>query len=114
MGVAYREDVDEVMAVLKDVGAELHTDPEFNSDILEPLERLGVDQFADSAVIIKCRIKTQPIQQCRIAREMNWRIKKAFDGKGIEIPFPHRTIYWGEPKEGTPPPLYLARTAQTP
>ena len=114
VGVAYREDVDEVMAVLKDVGAELQTDPKFNSDILEPLEMLGVDQFADSAVIIKCRIKTQPIQQWRIGREMNRRIKKAFDAKGIEIPFPHRTIYWGEPKHGTPPPLYLARTAETP
>ncbi|MEE8241680.1 MAG: mechanosensitive ion channel family protein, partial [Nitrospirales bacterium] len=110
----YREDVDEVMAVLKDVGAELQTDPEFNSDILEPLEMLGVDQFADSAVIIKCRIKTQPIQQWRIGREMNRRIKKAFDAKGIEIPFPHRTIYWGEPKEGMPPPLHLARTVETP
>ena len=114
VGVAYREDVDEVMAVLKDVGAELQTDPEFNSDILEPLEMLGVDQFADSAVIIKCRIKTQPIQQWRIGREMNRRIKKAFDAKGIEIPFPHVSVYWGEPKHGTPPPLYLARTAETP
>ena len=114
VGVAYREDVDEVMAVLKDVGAELQTDPEFNSDILEPLEMLGVDQFADSAVIIKCRIKTQPIQQWRIGREMNRRIKKAFDAKGIEIPFPHVSVYWGEPKHGTPPPLYLARTAEIP
>ncbi len=114
VGVAYREDVDEVMAVLKDVGAELHADPEFNSDILEPLEMLGVDQFADSAVIIKCRIKTQPIQQWRIGREMNRRIKKAFDAKGIEIPFPHVSVYWGEPKHGTPPPLYLARTAEAP
>lgn len=114
VGVAYREDVDEVMAVLKDVGAELQTDPKFNSDILEPLEMLGVDQFADSAVIIKCRIKTQPIQQWRIGREMNRRIKKAFDAKGIEIPFPHRTIYWGEPKGGMPPPLHLARTVETP
>ncbi|MEE8241553.1 MAG: mechanosensitive ion channel family protein [Nitrospirales bacterium] len=114
VGVAYREDVDEVMAVLKDVGAELQTDPEFNSDILEPHEMLGVDQYADSVVIIKCRIKTQPIQQWRIGREMNRRIKKAFDAKGIEIPFPHVSVYWGEPKHGTPPPLYLARTAETP
>jgi len=108
VGVAYREDVDEVMAVLKDIAAELQADPAFQADILAPLEMLGVDQFADSAVIIKCRIKTNPIQQWRIGREMNRRIKKTFDAKGIEIPFPHQTIYWGEPKRGPAPPLYTA------
>lgn len=107
VGVAYREDVDEVMAVLRSIAEELRGDQEFKGDILEPLEMLGVDQFADSAVIIKCRIKTQPIKQWRIGREMNRRIKKTFDAKGIEIPFPHQTIYWGEPKQGTPPPLYV-------
>jgi small conductance mechanosensitive channel len=99
VGVAYREDVDEVMAVLQEIAAELQADPRYASDILEPLEMLGVDQFADSAVIIKCRIKTKPIEQWRIGREMNRRIKKTFDAKGIEIPFPHRTIYYGEPKK---------------
>lgn len=112
VGVAYREDVDEVMSVLKDVAEELRADPDFGPDILEPLEMLGVDEFADSAVIIKCRIKTQPIKQWRIKREMNRRIKKTFDARGIEIPFPHRTIYWGEPKEGTPPPLYWTQLAE--
>ena len=109
IGVAYRENVDEVMAVLKEIAEELRQDPRFSGDILEPLEMLGVDQFADSAVIIKCRIKTKPIQQWRIGREMNRRIKNTFDAKGIEIPFPHRTIYWGMPKDGAPPPLHLAR-----
>jgi small conductance mechanosensitive channel len=112
VGVAYREDVDEVMAVLKEIAAELQADRAFGPDILEPLEMFGVDQFADSAVIIKCRIKTQPIQQWRVGREMNRRIKNTFDAKGIEIPFPHRTIYWGEPKKGTPPPLYVAQSEQ--
>jgi small conductance mechanosensitive channel len=101
VAVAYREDVDEVMALLQSIGEELQQDVAFREDILEPLEMLGVDQFADSAVIIKCRIKTKPIQQWRVGREMNRRIKKSFDAKGIEIPFPHRTIYWGKPKEGT-------------
>jgi moderate conductance mechanosensitive channel len=114
VGVAYREDVDEVMAVPKEVAAGLQDDPAFGADILEPLEMLGVDQFADSAVIIKCRIKTKPILQWRIGREMNRRIKKTFDAKGIEIPFPHRTIYWGEPKQGTPPSLYLGGMQHTP
>jgi small conductance mechanosensitive channel len=63
-------------------------------------------------VIIKCRIKTKPIQQWRVGREMNRRIKKTFDAKGIEIPFPHQTIYWGEPKKGTPPPLHVTEWRQ--
>jgi small conductance mechanosensitive channel len=96
VGVAYKENVDEVMEVLSAIAAELQTDPLFADDILEPLDMLGVDQFEDSAVIIKCRIKTKPIQQWRIGREMNRRIKNTFDAKGIEIPFPHRTIYWGQ------------------
>ncbi len=114
VGIAYREDVDEVMAVLRDIGDELRQDSQFSEDILEPLEMLGVDQFAESAVIIKCRIKTRPIKQWRVGREMNRRIKKTFDAKGIEIPFPHQTIYWGEPKQGTPPPLYVAGLQSAP
>ena len=112
VGVAYREDVDEVMGVLREVAEDVRRDPQFADDILEPLEMLGVDQFADSAVVIKCRIKTQPIKQWRIGREVNRRIKKTFDAKGIEIPFPHQTIYWGEPKQGIAPPLYTAQWPQ--
>lgn len=105
VGVSYREDVDEVIAVLKEVAHGLQSDPEFGKDILEPLEMLGVDRFADSAVVIKCRFKTKPIRQWVIGREMNRRIKKTFDERGIEIPFPHRTMYWGVPKEGQAPPV---------
>jgi len=97
VGVAYREDVDRVMAVLIQIAEELRTDALYAPEILEPLEMLGVDRFDESAVIIRCRLKTQPSQQWRIGREMNRRIKKTFDAKGIEIPFPHRTIYWGQP-----------------
>jgi small conductance mechanosensitive channel len=108
VGVAYREDTDEVIQVLKEIGEGLRQDAEFASDILEPLEILGVDKFADSAVIIKCRITTKPIQQWRVGREMNRRIKKTFDACGIEIPFPHRTLYWGAVKDGRASPLRLA------
>jgi len=109
VGVAYREDPDEVMRVLQEIGDELQRDPAFGPDILAPLEMLGVDKLDDSAVIIKCRITTKPIQQWRIAREMNRRIKKTFDARGIEIPFPHRTVYWGVAKDGTAPALRLER-----
>ncbi|MEP6959919.1 MAG: mechanosensitive ion channel family protein [Nitrospirota bacterium] len=109
VSIAYREDVDEVMVVLKDIAADVQADPAFGIDILEPLEMLGLDEFTDSAVIIRCRIKTKPIQQWRVGREMNRRIKKTFDAKGIEMPSPHHTIHWGEQKGGMLSPLYIAR-----
>jgi small-conductance mechanosensitive channel len=102
--VAYRENIDAVMGVLQEIAEDLRRDSRFADDILEPLEMLGVDQFKDSAVMIKCRIKTEPLKQWRVGREMNRRIKNTFDAKGIEIPFPHQTSYWGEPKKGTPQP----------
>ena len=103
LGIAYREDVDRVMEVIKEIGAELVADPDFSQDILGPLEILGVDAFQDSAVVIKFRIKTKPLQQWRIGREMNRLIKKRFDAQGIEIPFPHRTLYWGANQHPTRP-----------
>ncbi|MFB0508493.1 MAG: mechanosensitive ion channel family protein [Thermodesulfobacteriota bacterium] len=107
VGVAYREDVDEVMDVLREIGREMQNDPEYKKDIREPLEILGVDRFDDSAVIIKARITTKPIRQWAVGREFNRRMKKAFDQRGIEIPFPHHTIYMGEPKEGRAPALQV-------
>lgn len=107
VGVAYREDVEEVMAVMRQVGEEMLQDPDFGPDILQPMEVFGVDRFDDSAVIIRARFTTKPLRQWAVKREFNRRIKKTFDEKGIEIPFPHRTIYMGEPKEGAPPPVYV-------
>ncbi len=105
ISVAYREDVDAVIRVLKGIDEEMRQDAEFKSDILAPLEVLGVDSFGDNAVIIKARTKTKPIQQWRIGREFNRRIKKKFDELNIEFPFPHRTIYFGKDKAGGSPPL---------
>jgi len=93
--VAYKENVDEVMAVLKEIGEELATDPLFKDDILEPLEILGVDDFGASGVNIKIMITTKPLQQWVVGRELRRRIKNTFDEKGIEIPFPHLSLYWG-------------------
>ncbi len=99
IGVGYREDVDHVMQVLKDIASALQQDPQFAADIVEPLEMLGVDEFAESAVVIKCYITTKPRRQWGIGREMNRRIKKTFDAHGIEMPFPHRTLYWGDKQQ---------------
>lgn len=105
IGVAYREDTDEVVEVVKNIDEEMRQDPQFKDDILEPIEILGVDQFADSAVIIKARTKTKPIKQWAVGREFNRRLKKKFDELGIEIPFPHTTLYVGQDKKGRSPVL---------
>jgi small-conductance mechanosensitive channel len=60
------------------------------------MEVLGVEEFGDSAVVIRVRFTTVPIQQWAVAREFRRRVKNAFDERGIEIPFPHRTLYLGE------------------
>lgn len=108
IGVAYREDVDEVIEVIKDVDSDLRNDPDFKEDILRPIEIFGLDKFADSALIIKARTTTKPIKQWRVAREFNRRLKKKFDELDIEIPFPHRTLYIGQDKDGKSAPLRVA------
>jgi len=107
VGVAYRENTDEVCAELASVGEALQDDESFGSAILEPLEILGVDALGDSAVVIKIRLKTRPGEQWRIARELNRRIKLRFDEADIEIPFPHTTLYFGESRDGSAPPMPL-------
>lgn len=113
IGVAYREDTDQVCDVIRRVDEELRADPKFGPDILEPIEILGVDQFADSAVILKARTKTLPIKQWGVAREFNRRLKRRFDELGIEIPFPHVTLYMGAGKDGAAPPVHVALDGAT-
>ncbi|MBN1164989.1 MAG: mechanosensitive ion channel family protein, partial [Candidatus Krumholzibacteriota bacterium] len=96
IGVAYKEDVDHVIEVLQEVGRDLEKDETFGPLIIEPMEVLGLDSFGDSSINIKVMFKTLPIKQWMVAREFRRRVKKAFDEKGIEIPFPHRTLYIGE------------------
>ena len=93
LGVAYKEDIDRVCRVVREVGAEMQKDDKYAPSILEPVEILGVDDFADSAVVIKLRIKTLPIKQWEVGREFRRRLKYRFDQEGIEIPSPHRPIY---------------------
>ena len=103
MGVGYRENYDEVVAVMRTVGAELQQDPKHGPNMLEPLDIMGLNSFGDSAVVIRARLKTRPLTQWATGREYNRRLKAAFDARGIEIPFPHTTIYFGEDKEGRAP-----------
>lgn len=107
VGVAYREDIEEVFDVMRAVAARMREDEVLGPLILEEIEIAGVDQWADSAVVIRSRFKVQPLQQWTVKRAFLLRLKKEFDRLGIEIPFPHLTIYPGQAKDGSAPPLHL-------
>ena len=93
LGVAYKENVDVVMELLHVIGAELQADSNVGGNLLAPLEVLGVEDFAASAVIIKMRVRTVPGEQWTVARELRRRIKNRFDADGIELPIPHLSVY---------------------
>jgi small conductance mechanosensitive channel len=103
VGVAYREDVDEAFAVMRAVAAEMRADRAFGPRILDELEVAGVERWADSAVVLRCRFKVAPLEQWNVRREFLRRLKRAFDARGIEIPFPHLTVYAGVGKDGAAP-----------
>ncbi|MBN2806199.1 MAG: mechanosensitive ion channel family protein [Prolixibacteraceae bacterium] len=96
IGIAYKEDPDKAIITMQEIGDDMQKDPVFGPKILEPIEVVGVDKLGDSAVVIRARIKTKPSEQWNVGREYRKRVKNVFDQKGIEIPFPHQTIYWGE------------------
>lgn len=108
--VAYKEDTDRVIGVMREVADELQRDEHFGHMILGDIEIFGVDRFADSAVVIKGRIRTQPIRQWDVGREFLRRIKLAFARTGIEIPFPQRALHLGT--ESTPLPAGLIPSGQ--
>ena len=93
IGVAYKEDIERVSQVMKETATAFRSEPDWADKILDDLEIAGVDQWADSAVVIKCRLKTMAQEQWAVRRAFLGRLKTAFDRAGIEIPYPHRTVY---------------------
>lgn len=91
-GVAYGENVERVIAVMREVGKDMRQDPEFGPYILEDLEIAGVDQWAESSIVIRCRFRVAPLQQWNVRREYLKKLKAAYEREGIEIPFPHLKI----------------------
>ncbi len=94
--VAYKEDIDRVIAVLRGLGDEIAADPAWGHLLIDKPEILGVQNFTESAVIIRMITKTLPLKQWEVGRELRRRIKKRFDEEKIEIPYPHVTLYWGQ------------------
>lgn len=114
IGIAYREDVEDARAALVDAFQELRSDPDLSAFILADMEWFGVQSLGDSAVILRVRIKTTPGKQWAVGRALNGAVKRVFDARGIELPFPHQTIYFGADKNGEAPPAFVAMAASKP
>ncbi len=110
--VAFREDVDAVVEVMRRVGEQMRADEAFGPRILDALEIAGVDRWADSAVVIRCRFRTQPLEQWGVRREYLRRLKAAFDAERIEIPYPHLTVYAGADRSGKAPAFPMQQVTQ--
>ncbi|MCD7058601.1 mechanosensitive ion channel domain-containing protein [Pelagibacterium xiamenense] len=109
IGVAYREDTEEAKKAIYDAFEELRADPENAKVIIGDLEWMGLNEFGASEIILRARIKTLPGNQWALKRAYNAILKRIFDERNIEIPFPHQTVYFGVDKAGNAPPLHMVR-----
>ncbi|MEM6488771.1 MAG: mechanosensitive ion channel domain-containing protein [Pseudomonadota bacterium] len=114
LGIAYREDVDQAKAVMVACFDDLRADPDWRTKIAGDFEWFGVQELGDSAVVLRARIKTTPGNQWAVGRRYTELLKKACDRAGIEIPFPHLTLWMGEGKDGAAPPVRVQRAAELP
>jgi len=116
VGIAYREDIDEAKALMHTAFDDIKQSEEFGRKIFGALEWFGVNALGDSAVVLRARIRTRPGEQWGVGRAYNEAVKKRFDAAGVEIPFPHTTVWFGQNRDASAPPLHLAvdRAPKTP
>lgn len=107
VGIAYRESIDDAKQAMMAAFDDLRADPAQRPLILGSMEWFGVQQLGDSAVVLRSRIRTRPGAQWGVGRAYNEAVKKRLDAGGIEIPFPHTTVWFGENRDGTAPPMRL-------
>ena len=94
VGVAYATDIEQALGVMREVGAALRADPKWTARIPDDVEILGVERLGDSSVVLRCQLRVMPPnERDNIKREFQKRLKKAFDERGIEIPFPQLTVH---------------------
>lgn len=110
IGVAYREEIDVALDVMRKVADELAADESFGDRLLAPFEIAGVERWDESALVLRGRFKVRPLEQWNVRREYLRRLKYAFDAAGIEIPYPHMTVYAGADREGRSPPFHVTKT----
>jgi small conductance mechanosensitive channel len=104
LGIPYHEKIDRVTKILRDVGDGLQRDPYYGTFILDPIEIMGVDAFAEWSVQLKLRIKTIPQKQHEVGRELRKRIRQAFDANNVPVPFPERIVAVREGADLPPAP----------
>jgi small conductance mechanosensitive channel len=106
IGIAYSEDLDRVIELLRKLGDELRQDKALARDIREPMEMMGINRFADNAVIIRARLKTAPGKQWSVEREFNRRLKRLFEEHGIARanPVAAPTLYLSDARPAPQPP----------
>ena len=114
VNIAYRESIDEAFDVMRKVGSEMRASADYAAKMVEDIDIAGVQDLADSAVVLRCRFKVIPLEQLGVRREFLRRLKEAFDARGIEIPYPHVTIYIGQDKSGIPSALRVLKTKDAP
>lgn len=93
IGVSYDSDLEKVIRVINETGEALAQDSVWHSDVIKPPQFERVNEFADSAIIIKILGETKPLRQWAVTGELRKRLKIAFDAEKIEIPFPQRVIH---------------------
>jgi len=98
VGVAYGEDLARVQRVLREVSHDMWQDEEYKNVIIEEPEVTGVEALAADSVSLRVLVKTAPLEQWAVAREMRQRIKARFDFEGIEIPFAQRVVWHRDDK----------------
>jgi small conductance mechanosensitive channel len=107
LGVAYRENTDDVKHLMQEAFDELKAGP-LGHDIIADFEMFGVNELGASSVVVRGRIKTLPGKQWGVGRAYNEIVKRLCDERSVEIPFPHMTVWFGEDKRGNAPPVHLA------
>jgi small conductance mechanosensitive channel len=111
IGVAYGEDVTRVQDLLREVGHELKEDPDWGKLVMEDPEVWGVEALSADSVVVRLVVKTVPLEQWGVARELRRRIKARFDREGVEIPFPQRAV-WLRQDDPRHPPAETVGAAQ--
>lgn len=109
ISVAYSTDLDKAMAVINRVGKEMAEDPAWSPALLSAPRALRVDKLGDSGIEIKVLAETKPVRQWEVMGELRLRLKKAFDQEGIEIPWPHTKVYFGN----QPPAVWSEKIEMT-
>jgi len=100
--LGYDTDLEKVETILRKIAADMKADPQWSKDLLEEPEITGVESFNESSINIRVMVKTQPLRQWDVARQLRRRIKREFDQAGVQMPFPQRVIHY-KAMPGMPP-----------